>query len=61
MNISESNSKFLSIKHAAEWLGVSYKTIRREMMDGHLKSLKSRNKVLIPVSSLEAYVKTRLR
>ena len=58
--LSELNSKFLSIKNAAEWLGVCDKTIRRELMDGHLKSLKSRNKVLIPVSSLEAYVKARL-
>jgi excisionase family DNA binding protein len=47
--------KYLSRKHAAEWLDVSEKTIDRRCTAGEIKSFKDGGIVRIEIASLEAY------
>jgi len=46
----------LSVKEAAEILGVHENTLRKRIADGSIPSRKLGNRVLIPVSALRAWL-----
>jgi len=48
----------LNVSQVAEMLGVSERSIRREIKDGRLQALRFRKKILVINSDLMEYLKT---
>lgn len=48
----------LNVSEVAELLGVSERSIRREIKEGHLQALRLRKKILVINSDLTEYLKT---
>lgn len=47
----------LSIKEVATILGVSERTVRREISDGHLPCIRIRNRVVVRQADLDEYLR----
>lgn len=53
-------SSVLTSKEAGEYLNISFRLIQKKCRNGELKSYREGRKFIIPIDSLEEYIKNRL-